>query len=272
MLVYVSLKRLFEKVNLMTNIKNETLPIKYRIIIPILICISLIYTTISGDIARFFIKNILRINNGLIGSVLASFSDIVVVGLVALFALNFNFIKLLKVSGLKKDIIKPIIYSLLIFIPSFVILYFIVGIKEHNYNYSFMWGSLGGPFSEELVYRGLAIGVLVKLCNWNKFIACILPSVFFGIVHIWQGEDLTSTLGIVLITAIGGIYFGWLFLKWDFNLWPAIFMHIGMNTIWTIFALGDNAIGGQIGNINRLIIVVLGVFLSFVFNTNKVKN
>lgn len=248
---------------------NKIMPLRQKLLIPFLISIALIYTTMSGDFARFFIKNIIKTNNGLSGSVLASFSDIFIVGLVALFATNFHFKKLFEISGLVKDIKKPIIFILLIFIPVFIVLYFLVGIKETNYGSSFLWNSIGGPFTEEVVYRGLAIGVLVKICNWNKFIACILPSIFFGIVHIWQGEDFTSALGIVLITALGGIYFGWLFLKWDFNIWPAVFMHIAMNSVWSIFELGENALGGQVGNINRLIMVALGVALTYYFTSSK---
>ena len=75
----------------------------------------------------------------------------------------------------------------------------------------------------------------------------------FGLVHATQGQDPASIAGIVAITGLGGLLFGWLFVRWDFNLWPPILLHIGMNSLWIVFALGDDALGGWLGNALRLI-------------------
>jgi membrane protease YdiL (CAAX protease family) len=29
----------------------------------------------------------------------------------------------------------------------------------------------------------------------------------------------------------GGLLFGWLYVRWGFNLWPAFFVHAGLNTL-----------------------------------------
>jgi membrane protease YdiL (CAAX protease family) len=92
--------------------------------------------------------------------------------------------------------------------------------------------------------------------------ACLLPAMFFGVAHLWQGNDLMSIAGVVIITGLGGLLFGWLFVRWNFNLWPAVLLHIGMNSLWTVFALGENAIGSEMGNMLRLTTVLLAIILS----------
>ncbi|MEZ5958085.1 MAG: CPBP family intramembrane glutamic endopeptidase [Hyphomonadaceae bacterium] len=79
------------------------------------------------------------------------------------------------------------------------------------------WAGVGGPIAEEFVYRGLALGVLIRWCGWPIWLACIWPAVFFGAAHFAQGEDWGSVAGIVAITGLGGVLFGWLFVRWRFN-------------------------------------------------------
>jgi hypothetical protein len=45
--------------------------------------------------------------------------------------------------------------------------------------------------------------------------------------------------------------FGWLYVRWGYNLWPAVFLRAGLNGVWTFIALGENALGGEFGNIVR---------------------
>jgi hypothetical protein len=50
---------------------------------------------------------------------------------------------------------------------------------------------------------------------------------------------------------LGGLLFGWLYARWDYNIWPPVFLHSGLNGLWTFFALGDTAVGGEFGNAVR---------------------
>lgn len=121
------------------------------------------------------------------------------------------------------------------------------------------WKGVVGPIAEEFVYRGLALGILIRWCGWPIWLACIWPAVFFGVAHFGQGQDWGSVAGIVAITGLGGILFGWLFVRWRFNLWPAILLPVGLNSIWLVFELGENALGGSIGNILRFTVIAIAV-------------
>ncbi|MFT3811091.1 MAG: CPBP family intramembrane metalloprotease [Micropepsaceae bacterium] len=122
---------------------------------------------------------------------------------------------------------------------------------------------MGAPVVEEVLYRGLAVGVLIRWCGWNWLAACLWPAVFFGLAHIWQGESLGETAAVVGITAFGAVLFGWLYVRWGFSLWPPILLHIGMNMQWLVFDLGETAIGGVTGNVLRFGVVALAVGATF---------
>ena len=100
----------------------------------------------------------------------------------------------------------------------------------------------------------------------NRF---LLPALLFGLVHAGQGSDLGSVAGIVAITGLGGLLFGWLFVRWGFNLWPPILLHVGLNSLWIVFALGETALGGWLGNGLRLAVVIGAIVLTLVMTRRK---
>lgn len=85
---------------------------------------------------------------------------------------------------------------------------------------------------------------------------------FFDVVHAGQEQDLGSMLGVVAVIGTGGLLFGWLFVRWNFSLWPPILLHIGLNGLWLIFGPGNDAIGGLVGNGLRLGIVLVAIVVT----------
>jgi hypothetical protein len=51
-------------------------------------------------------------------------------------------------------------------------------------------------------------------------------------------------------------------VRWGFNLWPAFFVHAGLNTLWIVFDLGSNAVGGWLGNVVRAGVVTGAIVLT----------
>ena len=107
------------------------------------------------------------------------------------------------------------------------------------------------PFAEEVTYRGMAIGALMGWAGWRFGPAALLPAVVFGFAHAAQGDGLQESAMIAAITAVGGLFFGWLYLRFGRNLWPAIVMHVGINLLWNMFDFGANAVGDVLGNVLR---------------------
>lgn len=164
--------------------------------------------------------------------------------------------------GLAKPIAASALFAAILFVPAFAAAWAATGLAEPIKLGELLFGGVVFPVYEEVIFRGLAIGVLMVHFRWPFLIAALLPSLFFGAFHMYQGDGLQESLGIAAITAFGGVWFGWVYWKWGFNLWPAIFLHAGLNSAWTLFALGDNAMGGQLGNLIRITVIAASIGLT----------
>lgn len=197
-----------------------------------------------------------------LGSALTSLSDLVVMTGLAILASGRGPAAVLGLTGLFAPIQRPLLWAALLFVPAVVVCLMVTRLAEGLKAQDLLWTSLGGPIFEEVVFRGLAVGLLIRWAGWHWLAACLWPAVFFGAAHLWQGSEPMEILGIVAITGLGGVIFGWLYWRWDFNLWPAIFAHIGLNALWSLFDLGDTALGGAFGNILRFSIIGVGILLT----------
>ena len=167
-----------------------------------------------------------------------------------------------QIAGLAKPVLAPAIFAGILFVPTFAALAALFGVNASIEAQDLIFTGVVFPVFEEVVFRGLATGVLMRHFGWRFLPAALLPSVFFGAAHLWQGQDLAESLSIAALTGIGGLWFGWVYWKWAFNLWPAIFLHIGLNSAWSVFALGDNALGGQAGNVARAAVIAGSIALT----------
>lgn len=228
----------------------------------LVVLMALLYASFSGDIWRPALKSAGFNIIPYLGSALVTLGDIVLLLALLAIVVGLKPKATLQLAGLDQPIGRPLIWAAAVFLPV-IVLTVLLGVHPLVASpVNWVWPSVLGPFSEELFYRGLAVGVLIRVCGWQMWQACLVPAVFFGIAHLWQGSDLLSIAGVVAITGLGGLLFGWLFVRWHYNLWPAVLLHIGMNSFWTIFALGENAIGSEMGNMLRLAIVVMAIVLS----------
>lgn len=167
------------------------------------------------------------------------------------------------IVGLMRPVLAPALFAAILFVPAIAVFLVAGSLNPDLDADELAFGGVIFPIMEEIIFRGLAIGVLMQHFRWHFIPAALLPSLFFGGFHMWQGEgDITQALTIAGITAFGGLWFGWIYWKWDFNLWPAIFLHAGLNSAWAIFALGENALGGQLGNAVRLAVIAGSIVLT----------
>ena len=70
---------------------------------------------------------------------------------------------------------------------------------------------------------------------------------------------------------MGAGWFAWLFIEWKENLWIPIFLHIFMNLSWVLFEVDNNALGGYVTNIFRIITIALTVIITIIYNKRKDK-
>lgn len=120
-------------------------------------------------------------------------------------------------------------------------------------------------FFEELIYRGFVFGQLLRYAKWGFIPAVLISALPFGLLHIYQGHDLLSSLAAFGITALGGVFFAWLYVEWNYNLWCSIGMHTLMNMSWILFKVSPGAAGDIGGNLIRILTIVVAIMLTVIY-------
>ena len=141
--------------------------------------------------------------------------------------------------------------------------------------FTFTWEtvflSFWAGFYEEILFRGFLFGQLFRSGRLGFFTAILLPSLLFGMCHLYQSNDLMSALLTVAVTALGSLLFGWLYVEWNYSLWVPMSLHAFMDLSWTLFPVGVGGYGatGNITvNIGRAITVILAVVIT-IMNKKK---
>lgn len=233
------------------------------LIVPGAVILALLWVANSGQVLRPLLSGI---QVPYLSSVLINLGDLAMMCLMLALAGGMGAGRsgpgLLGLAGLWAPVKPALIWALFLFVPAILLAALAAPVSDGLNATELFWQGVGFPVIEEIVFRGLAIGALMRWASWSLWPACLLPAAVFGLVHMGQGSDLGSIAGITLITGSGGLLFGWLYARWRFNLWPPILLHIGMNSLWIVFALGETALGGWLGNGVRLAIVAASIFLT----------
>ena len=126
-------------------------------------------------------------------------------------------------------------------------------------------------FKEELVFRAFMFGLLFRYAKTGFFWACLLPALYFGSVHLYQGHDTLSALAAFVVTFIGALYFSWMYVEWNFNIWVPVGLHVLMNGAWHIFTMEGTevAAGGWISNIVRIISIALAIAITVYYHKTR---
>lgn len=171
------------------------------------------------------------------------------------------------VLGLDGNFITGVVFAFVCTLPLFIA-FPIVGKFNHALTLDrLIHSTLIVALFEEIIFRGFIFGQLFRYCKIGFGWSVLIPSLLFGSLHLYQGHDLHSSLMAFGITFLGGLYFSWIYLKWNFNLWCPIGLHFFMNLSWQLFIVEGNSVaaGGVISNIFRFLSVVIAVILTNVY-------
>lgn len=125
-------------------------------------------------------------------------------------------------------------------------------------------GSLLAPLGEELLFRGYAVSGLLD-GGWPRGRAIVATGLLFGLLHV--PGALSSGVGPAvstgLVTALGGVWYGWLYLRWQRSLWVPLLAHMAMNTWWTLGDMGPTAgSGGALATATRALAITIVTVLT----------
>lgn len=170
--------------------------------------------------------------------------------------------QLLEVLGLDKGLGQGLSLAFLFSVPMLLGYGGLAGFKPEASYHSIYWGILLAPLFEELFYRGFLFGQLHRYGKWHFIPAAIVNAVIFASIHWYQVSDLWSAVGVLGITLMGGVFFAWLYIEWNNNLWLPIFLHLFMNAWWILFGVASNAAGGWYANIFRVMTIAAAVLIT----------
>lgn len=137
------------------------------------------------------------------------------------------------------------------------------GLKSTEPSSSLWNTALIAPISEEALLRGFAFCLLVRYGHWRVWPAGIVTGLIFGAMHLVnrdvQAMTFMGQLSWVALIAAGGIAFAWLFYRWRWNLWVAIFLHALMNTWYQLFDLAASPLGSVGVTVSRIAVITVAI-------------
>jgi len=161
--------------------------------------------------------------------------------------------------GLKHSVVKSFALALLFTLPLFLTFPFFYNLNGDLDGLTVYRGAFTAAVFEELAFRALIFGALYHCCGWRFLPAALPPAIIFGLEHIYQASDITGAVLTFLFMFACAIWVSWLYVKWNNNLYIAIFLHLLMNFSWMLFAVSDGALGDLVSNLARLATLAVSV-------------
>jgi membrane protease YdiL (CAAX protease family) len=161
--------------------------------------------------------------------------------------------------GLNRSAGKACIVAVLCTMPMFLGGALTSSVNENASLFAAFAGAIWPGFFEELIYRAMITGLLIRVAKWAVTPAVLVSAILFGWVHLYQADDMMSAVMVFLLTSLGGIGFALFYKFWNWNLWFPIFMHMFMNLSFVLFEMGNTALMDRNGNIFRAITLLLAI-------------
>lgn len=230
---------------------------------------KILYSILASVIIALLWNNAWKITS-LLGITPGSLSNkvvrdlIVIIPVLILTALVIKPKEIFSFLGLNKNIIKGLGIAFLCVAPLYIIFPFFGGINSDLTFSLLLQKSILPGFKEEFICRAFMFGLLFRYAKTGFSWAVILPALYFGSVHLYQGHDALSALAAFGVTFIGALYFSWMYVEWNFNLRVPVGLHMFMNGAWVIFSMEGTevAAGGLISNIARVLSILLAVSIT----------
>ena len=181
----------------------------------------------------------------------------------------FGYRDILNSLGLNKGISRGFLFALIAVLPMLVSSAIAGEIHDPLRFDALMQGSLFAGFMEEFLFRGFLFGILYRKLGWGFIPAALLGAVIFGMGHLYQGSSSMEAMGVFFVTGMGALWFAWLYIEWDNNLWIPVFLHIFMNLSWLLFDVGGNALGDSFSNIFRITTIAITVVATIVYRRKQ---
>lgn len=169
--------------------------------------------------------------------------------------------KAVEALGLHTGFLDGLIKAFLFTLPMFIGYAFLFDFKFDYSLSAFHRDMVLAGFFEEFAYRAFLFGLLFFYAGWGFVPAALIASVFFGMGHLYQANDVQGAIAVFLFTALGSAGFAWFYLAWK-NIWMVAFLHGFMDAAWGMVNVQDNVTGSLWVNIFRFTTLGLAIYFS----------
>lgn len=171
--------------------------------------------------------------------------------------------------GLSCEVLPAVWTSLLFTLPMFAGALFFFQFNRQIDMENLIAGTIIAGFMEELYFRGFLFGQLFRKTNFGFIPSILLGALIFASGHLYQSQIISELIGIFLITFSGAIFFAWLYVEWNYNLWVPIFTHTLMNLSWNLFEVDSSALGDFKANVFRGLTIFTAILFTVLYKRRK---
>jgi len=180
------------------------------------------------------------------------------------YIINNNY-KVFDNLGLSKNILQGLITAIIFTLPMFIGCLIFYKFDTEIFIPNLIKTTIFAGLFEELYFRGFLFGQIFRNTKLGFIPSIITCALVFASGHLYQSHDISILIGIFITTFLGAIFFAWLFVEWNYNLWIPIFLHTFMNLSWGLFNVSNNALGNITSNIFRVLTIAVAIILTILY-------
>jgi hypothetical protein len=98
--------------------------------------------------------------------------------------------------------------------------------------------ALATALADEIFYRGFALRLLIKRAKWNAVAAIVATAAFVMLARVLSTVGSATPGDVAQAAVVGGatqVWFGFVFVAWQEDLWVTLALHFGLNLGWSAF-------------------------------------
>ncbi len=175
----------------------------------------------------------------------------------------------IKSLGLSTNILTAMWASILFTLPMFIGGFSFFKFSRQIDIENLIAATLIAGFMEELFFRGFLFGQLFRKTNFGFMPSILFGALIFAFGHLYQSENISELVGIFMITFFGAVFFAWLYVEWNYNLWVPILTHTLMNLSWNLFEVDSSALGDVKANLFRGLTILTAILFTIVYKKNR---
>ncbi|MCK4662480.1 MAG: CPBP family intramembrane metalloprotease [Bacteroidales bacterium] len=174
--------------------------------------------------------------------------------------------------GMRANFFISFVFILIASIPIIIGLLFNLKDSLNLLSYNTIVTVFFAAIMNEFVSRAFLFGQLFRRGGWGFVQAAAIGPVFLGMKIISNTLDpLIISISFINVLLMG-LFYAWLFIEWNNNIWIPMGLHIFINLSWLVFENGEKScFGSTEGIIYRSITIFISIVITILMCVHRKK-